>query len=251
MGCDMPLRSPARRPLPASSRRATAEPVRSRPTAAGAALQRARRDPTSLTPADLLTLQRAVGNQAVGQLLAQIRAGAPAPTGADPAPPLVQRLPYAANYSPGQTRRILNESEGRGSPVNNQAGHPRQHVGRWEKAEKYAEEQGRTKSVFTSTGEQDKAVQSALNSASGQAALAQLDAAPNAPGRQVVANVSTEPVDVKVVRPRTKKRGASQGQVKSWTYRNGRAQRITLVVDSMGTGQNGDIHIQTAYPVLD
>jgi hypothetical protein len=250
MGCDMPLRSPARRPLPASSRRATAEPVRSRPTAAGAALQRARRDPTSLTPADLLTLQRAVGNQAVGQLLAQVRAGAPAPTETDPAPPLVQRLPYAATYSLGQTRRILNESEGRGSPVNNQAGHPRQHVGHWEKAEKYAEQQGRTKSVFTSTGEQDKAVQSALSSASGQAALAQLDAAPNAPGRQVVANVSTEPVDVKVVRAK-KKRGAPQGQVKSWTYQNGRAQRITMVVDSMGTGQNGDIHIQTAYPVLD
>jgi hypothetical protein len=51
--------------------------------------------------------------------------------------------------------RVLNQSEDRPSPVTAAKGHPRQHVGRLGKAEEHAEEEGKTKSVFTNTAQQD------------------------------------------------------------------------------------------------
>ena len=164
--------------------------------------------------------------------------------------PVIQRLPYAKNYTESETKKLLDRSEGRASPVNNQDGHPRQHVGKWEKAERFAEEQGRTKSVYKNTDQQNKAISSALNSGAGQAALAVLDANPGVATRQVIANVATDAADVLVVKAK-KKQGAAAGNVKSWQYKSGSATSATVVVDSMGTNVQGDIHIQTAYPVMD
>lgn len=163
--------------------------------------------------------------------------------------PVIQRLPYAKAYTEGETKKLLDRSEGRASPVNNQEGHPRQHVGKWEKAERFAEEQGRTKSVYKNTEQQNKAISSALNSVAGQAALAVLDANPGVPTRQVIANVATDSADVLVVKAK-RKQGAAAGDVKTWQYRSGTASSATVVVDSMGTNVQGDIHIQTAYPVM-
>jgi hypothetical protein len=41
------------------------------------------------------------------------------------------------------------------------------------------------------------------------------------------------------------------GAVKDWEYASGTATKASVIVESRGTGQLGDIHIQTAYPVLD
>lgn len=174
----------------------------------------------------------------------------------------MQRLPYAQPYSDSETRALLNSSEGRPSPVNNQAGHPRQHVGRWEKAEKVADHQQKTKSVYANTASQDAAVASALSSAGGQQRLADLDGA-NAlvPKRTNLVRVPTSTVDVKVVK--AKKKGGvrligplrqgeiAPGEVKSWVMVDGQASAATVIVDSRGTGRPGDIHIQTAFPVLE
>lgn len=207
----------------------------------------ARVSPANLSPRDVLHLQRTVGNRAVANLLSRS---------------VVQRLPYATAYTDNKTRSIINQSEGRASPVNNAPGHPRQHVGKWEKAERFAEEQGKTKSVFKDTAAQDKAVAAALNSAAGQGALANLDGNPAAPTRGQILNVDIGAADVKVVKAK-KKRGAllvgpmlpgqvaRPGAVKNWDLVTGVASKATVIVDSMGTNVNGDIHIQTAFPVLD
>ncbi len=198
--------------------------------------------PPGLTPAGVLRLQRTAGNRAAVAAIA--------------------RLPYATTYSESAARRILNESEGRKSPVTNAEGHPRQHVGRWEKAERYAEEQSKTKSVFTNTQEQDKAVAAVLASVTGQAALAVLDQQPNVAARQVINAVDTGATDVKVVKAKKKKGALMQGPlpagqvtrpgaVKDWEYASGTATKASVIVESRGTGQLGDLHIQTAYPVLD
>lgn len=190
----------------------------------------------------VLQLQRMVGNRAVARLLSD---------------PVVQRVPYATAVPPGPpqysvsvTKTKLDQSEGRASPINNQEGHPRQHVGKWEKAERYADEQGRTKSVYVNTAAQDKAISSALSSAAGQQALGQLDANPAVPTRVAIENVDTDPSDVLVVKAK-KKTGAPRGEVKSWQLKAGTASKATVIVDSRGTGTLGDIHIQTAYPVMD
>ena len=81
------------------------------------------------TPAGVLRLQRTAGNRATSALIA--------------------RLPYQTAYSESQVRRILNQSENRLSPFTGAEGHPRQHVGRLSKAEEHAEEEGKTKSVFS------------------------------------------------------------------------------------------------------
>jgi len=201
----------------------------------------------ALTPDGVLRLQRTAGNRAVVALLGEHS---------------IARMPYQTAYSESQARRILNASEGRQSPVTNQEGHPRQHVGRWEKAEHYAEEQSKTKSVFSNTEQQDKAVKDVLSSVAGQAALALLDANPAAPSRQVINAVTTGATDVKVVKAK-KKKGAlvagplpagqvtRPGAVKDWEYVSGTATKASVIVESTGSGQVGDIHIQTAYPVLD
>jgi hypothetical protein len=93
--------------------------------------------------------------------LAQSPAWASIRRQSDPLPgheALIARLPYQTTYSESQVRRILNQSEDRPSPVTGAKGHPRQHVGRLGKAEEHAEEEGKTKSVFTNTEQQDKAV---------------------------------------------------------------------------------------------
>jgi hypothetical protein len=192
---------------------------------------------------DLLQLQRTAGNRATSALIA--------------------RLPYQTTYSESAVRRILNQSEGRVSPVTAAEGHPRQHVGRLGKAEEHAEEEGKTKSVFTSTEQQDKAVKDVLASPAGQAQLALLDAAPAVPARQVINSVDTQSTDVLVVKARKKKRRAGapapaavpgqrfrEGDVKEWEYRSGTATKASVIVESTGSGQPGDIHIQTAYPVV-
>lgn len=148
------------------------------------------------------------------------------------------------------TKALLNKSEGRASPVNAAVGHPRQHVGRWEKAERFAEEQGKTKSIYTNTEEQDKAISSALSSVAGQTELAKLDVAPAASSRVAIKDVATDAAEVKVVKAK-KKKGAAAGDVKSWVFQAGSASKATVIVDSMGTNTNGDIHIQTAFPVFD
>jgi hypothetical protein len=192
---------------------------------------------------DLLQLQRTAGNRATSALIA--------------------RLPYQTTYSESAVRRILNQSEGRVSPVTAAEGHPRQHVGRLGKAEEHAEEEGKTKSVFTSTEQQDKAVKDVLASPAGQAQLALLDAAPAVPSRQVISSVDTQSTDVLVVKAKKKKRrtGApapaavpgqrfQEGDIKDWEYRSGTATKASVIVESTGSGQTGDIHIQTAYPVV-
>ena len=204
------------------------------------------------SPAGVMQLQRALGNQLVGRLLSGTRnydqrAGAVDAINS-PSAPFIQRLPYATAYSQQGVKTLLNKSEGRASPVNGQPGHPRQHVGRWEKAERFAEEQSKTKSVYTNTEQQDKAISSALTSGPGQTELAKLDATPGTAKRVAISNVATDAVDVKVVKAKKKK---DTGTVKSWQYVAGVAQKATVIVDSMGTGRVGDIHIQTAFPVLD
>lgn len=181
------------------------------------------------TPEGVLRLQRTAGNRATSAMIA--------------------RLPYATAYSESQTRRILNQSEGRVSPVTGAEGHPRQHVGRLGKAEEHAEQEGKTKSVFTTTEQQDKAVKDVLASAAGQAQLALLDAAPAVPSRKVISSVDTQSTDVLVVKAK-KKKGAAAGDVKNWEYRSGSATKASVIVESTGSGVAGDIHIQTAYPVV-
>lgn len=209
--------------------------VRSTPRPRGAL------DPS--TPAGVLRLQRTAGNRATSALIA--------------------RLPYQTAYSESQVRRILNQSENRLSPFTRAEGHPRQHVGRLSKAEEHAEEEGKTKSVFTTTEQQDKAVRDVLASAQGQAQLALLDAAPAVPSRQVISSVDTQSTDVLVVKAKKKKRRAGapapaavpgqrfqEGDIKDWEYRSGTATKASVIVESTGSGQTGDIHIQTAYPVV-
>lgn len=192
------------------------------------AVMRALDAPGALSPAAVTQLQRAVGNQVV-----------------------IQRLPYAQAYGESSTKSILNASEGRDSPVNGATGHPRQHVGNWEKAERFAEQQGRTKSVYKNTGQQDKAIASALSSAAGQTALGLLDAAPAVAGRQTIAGVAADAAEVLVVKAKKKKGAGAAAGVKSWTLTAGMAEKATVVIDSLGTNVPGAIHLQTAYPVLD
>lgn len=181
----------------------------------------------------LLGLQRTVGNRAVSRLVGD---------------PIVQRLPYATAYTSSTVRSLLNLSEGRISPVSNVAGHPRQHVGGWAKAEAVAGEQKITKSVYRNTTVQDAAVKDAL--ASGQGQLATLDAAPGAPTRAKLEGVPTGSAEVLVVKAK-KRKGAARGtDPKSWQFVSGTAEKATVIVDSMGTNTQGDIHIHTAYPVI-
>jgi hypothetical protein len=174
---------------------------------------------------------------------------------------MIARLPYQTAYSETQVRRILNQSEGRVSPVTGAEGHPRQHVGRLAKAEYHAEEEGKTKSVFANTEQQDKAVKDVLSSAAGQAQLALLDAAPAVPMRKVIRSVDTQATDVLVVKAK-KKKGAPPigpvpstqkvrgGDIKDWDLQSGTAVKASVIVESRGTGVAGDIHIQTADPVV-
>jgi hypothetical protein len=213
----------------------------SSPAARSTARPRGPFDPS--TPAGVLRLQRTAGNRATSALIA--------------------RLPYQTAYSESQVRRILNQSEKRLSPVTGAEGHPRQHVGRLGKAEEHAEQEGKTKSVFTSTEQQDKAVKDVLASPAGQAQLALLDAAPAVAARQVINSVETQSTDVLVVKAMKKKRRAGapapeavpgqrfkEGDIKDWEYRSGTATKASVIVESTGSGQPGDIHIQTAYPVV-
>lgn len=203
------------------------------------------------TTLPLQHLQRTAGNRAVSHLVRRSV--------------VLQRLPYAQNYSAALTRKVLNQSEGRASPHNGTEGHPRQHVGRWGKAERVADEQQKTKSVYVDTAAQDRAIASALSSAAGQGRLGLLDVSPGQPQRTQLIRLATEAVDVKVVKAKTKARRTGQpafvgplpqgmiapGTVKTWELVAGTATRATVIVDSLGTGRPGDIHIQTAYPVLD
>jgi len=195
------------------------------------------------TPAGVLRLQRAAGNRAVSAMIA--------------------RLPYQTTYGETQVRRILNKSEGRPSPTSGAVGHPRQHAGRLAKAEQHAEEEGKTKSVFANTEQQDKAVKDVLASPAGQAQLALLDAAPAVPSRQVISSVETQSTDVLVVKAKKKRRSGGgplpvpvpgqrfqEGDIKDWELMNGSATKASVIVESTGSGQAGDIHIQTAYPVI-
>lgn len=164
--------------------------------------------------------------------------------------PIIQRLPYDMVYNESKTKTILNDSEGRASPLNNQIGHPRQHLGNWKKAWKYAEMQGTTKSIFTAKAQQDKAVSAALQSTAGRTALGRLDLNPNNVTRARIINVDTGySASVKVAKAK-KKKGAPQGDVKSWKYYDSQTSNVTVIVDSMGTNTNGEIHIQTAFPLL-
>lgn len=196
------------------------------------------------------SLQRTWGNQVATSVARSYNSKQSSPTGKASTAPVVQRLPYAKAYTGSNTKSLLNESEGRASPVNAQEGHPRQHVGKWEKAERFAEEQGKTKSIYTNTEQQDKAISSALSSAAGQIELAKLDAAPAVATRVAIKDVATEAAEVKVVKAK-KKKGAAAGEVKSWVYQSGTAGKATVIVDSMGTNQAGDIHVQTAFPVFE
>lgn len=196
----------------------------------------------------LLELQRAAGNRAVTGLLE----------------PVVQRVPYANTYTESQARSALNASEGRNSPVNAAPGHPRQHAGRVGKAIAVAEDQNKTKSVFANTAAQDKATASVLTSAAGQAAMAALDNAaphpgpvlpgaaplPAVPTRVVMNDQPCAGVDIFVARAK-KKKGAGAAAAAAdttWVYSTSVATQATVIVDSMGTGADRDIHIQTAFP---
>ena len=79
--------------------------------------------------------------------------------------------------------------------------------------------------ILNDTEQQDKAVKDALASAQGQAQLALLDAAP--------AGQKTVP-----------------GEIKDWELRSGSATKASVIVESTGSGRPGDIHIQTAYPLV-
>ena len=185
------------------------------------------------TPEGVLRLQRSAGNRAASAMIA--------------------RLPYQTAYSESQVRRILNQSEDRPSPVTGAKGHPRQHVGRLGKAEEHAEEEGKTKSVFTNTVQQDKAVKDVLASPAGQAQLALLDAAPAVASRQVISSVDTQSKKKKGAAPMGPLPAGQKtvpGEVKDWELRSGSATKASVIVESTGSGQPGDIHIQTAYPVV-
>ena len=172
---------------------------------------------------------------------------------------MIARLPYQTAYSETQVRRIVNQSEDRPSPVTGAKGHPRQHVGRLGKAEEHAEEDGKTKSVFTNTEQQDKAVKDVLASAQGQAQLALLDADLAVASRQVISSVDTQSTEILVVKAK-KKRGAAPmgplpagqktvpGEVKDWELRSGSAIKASAIVESTGSGRPGDIHVQIAIP---
>jgi hypothetical protein len=162
---------------------------------------------------------------------------------------VIQRQPYAINYTESKLKTILNQSEGRASPVTGTDGHPRQHAGNLKKAVAFAEEQGKTKSVFKNTAIQDKAVTDAINQTDGQNELANLDINPAVATRTSIENVPIEPAEVIAVKAK-KKKGAARGVVKTWETQTGNANNATIVVDSTGTNIPGDIHIQSAYPVL-
>ena len=79
----------------------------------------------------------------------------------------------------------------------------------------------------------------------------------------MISEVETHATDVLVVKAKKKKRriGApapppvpgqrfQEGDVKDWELMNGIATKATVIVESTGSGQPADIHIQTAYPVV-
>jgi hypothetical protein len=81
--------------------------------------------------------------------------------------------------------------------------------------------------------------------------------------RQVINAVDTQATDVLVVKARKKKRSGGgpapapvpgqrfrEGDIKDWELQSGTAVKASVIVESRGTGAAGDIHIQTAYPVV-
>ena len=80
-------------------------------------------------------------------------------------------------------------------------------------------------------------------------------------GYQVISAVDTQSTEVLVVKAKKKKGAAPMGplpagqktvpgEVKDWELRSGSATKASVIVESTGSGQPGDIHIQTAYPVV-
>jgi hypothetical protein len=41
-----------------------------------------------------------------------------------------------------------------------------------------------------------------------------------------------------------------EADIKDWELMNGSATKASVIVESTGSGPPGDIHIQTAYPVV-
>lgn len=172
-----------------------------------------------------------------------LRGPAPAiPIGHQSGPPTIRRLPYEATYSLSDAKSILMASEGRSSPVTKKPGHPIQHVGRREKAERFAREENKTKSVFASQEELFKAAQEILADTTAQAELRAAEAAPNTPKRIALKGVSISEVNTWVARI-SKKRGADVVPAREET-----TNLASMMIDTMGNGSEKGIHIQTVYP---
>lgn len=157
-------------------------------------------------------------------------------------PPTIRRLPYEATYSLGDAKSILMASEGRSSPVTKKAGHPIQHVGKRDKAERFARAEKKTKSVFASQDELFKAAKEILADATAQTELRAAEAAPNTPKRIALKGVSISEVNTWVARI-SKKRGVDVVPASEET-----TNLATMMIDTMGDGSEKGIHIQTVYP---
>jgi hypothetical protein len=157
-------------------------------------------------------------------------------------PPTIRRLPYEATYSLSDAKSILMASEGRPSPVTKKEGHPIQHVGKRDKAERFAREENKTKSVFASQGELFTAAQQILADTKAQTELRAAEAAPNTPKRIALKDVSIGEVKTWVARI-SKKRGDDPV-----TSSEGTTNLATMMIDTMGNGSEKGIHIQTVYP---
>jgi hypothetical protein len=150
---------------------------------------------------------------------------------------------YAGTFSTThETKAILNASEARKSPVTAAIGHPRsQHVNNANETFRLARQEKKTKTCYVNDAQQDHAVKEALNTAAGQAALAELDNKP-VPHRVVIKAVAT---------------GVRNSYRAVWDPAKGApkpAKKITtstmtLIIDSGVALPAPDFHIQTAFPL--
>jgi hypothetical protein len=157
-------------------------------------------------------------------------------------PHTIRRLPYEATYSGSDVKSILMASDKRLSPVTKGQGHPIQHVGRGEKAERFAREEGKNKSVFASQDELFAAAKEILADSKAQSELRAAEATPTTPKRIALKGISISEVNTWVARI-SKKRGEDVVPARKES-----STLATMIVDTMGDGTDKGIHVQTVYP---
>ena len=151
----------------------------------------------------------------------------------------IRRLPYAADYSGSDVKSILMASDKRASPVTNEQGHPIQHVGRGDKAEKAATAEQKTKSIFASQAELFKAAEEVLADGNAQMQLREAERV-KAPTRIALKEYGISEVDTWVA-GYSAKRGVEPAKKSS-------SNLATMIVDTLNNGEAKSIHIQTIYP---